>query len=114
MFYNITIFINDLLVSDYMDQVTEEHIEQTVKLLEFAVDYQLPSGIEFLCGACKSNPNLPSVKSAFDAFIFLPGNHPLKTKFDLSKVTVGYNRLGELDFDPNNNYEELDNRLTYP
>ena len=99
-----------------MKPISDEHMRETLGLLEVASKYfeYNPTGLVICASACRTPAGLPSVQGAFDTFEGLPNDHPLKKEFDPTKVRAGYQMLEQLDFDPNRNYEELRNHLTPP
>ena len=99
-----------------MKPISDEHLKETVGLLEVASKYfeYNPTGLVIACSACATPPGLPSVQEAFDTFEGLPQDHPLKKEHDPAKVRAGYAMLEQLDFNPDRNYEELRNHLTPP
>ena len=61
----------------------------------------------FVTGAYMGNSNSPSVILAYEAFIGLPDDHPLKKEKEPKTVIKGYQALEPIGFDPNRSIDDL-------
>lgn len=78
-----------------MVKITEEDIRITASCLEWYVDYKAGSQVLFTFSGQHrtTDRDKPSIFQVYKAFESLPEKHPLKEKFDLEKVTTGYDLI---------------------